>query len=447
MSIRSVFARLSSGLAATASKDWFEPLRHAGILAVGRSGQGVLKLAAVAVAAQTLGASVYGSLVMINAMRKVLAALVFVRSTHLVMRYGAPALEADDPEGFGRTVAFGVWLDALSAVLATATVLAVTGWVGGLLNLPPDTLSAARVFGLCTVFPALTITAHALLQLFGMFRFIALQGVVLPGLQLAGGGLAFALEGGLVTFLVVWFSAIALARVCLLAACVIELRHRGLLAHVAASLHRPRRPGGGAWRYLFGVNAQASMRQVQDRGGVLAAGALFDPGAAALVQVARQLGGALRRPVKTVLSPAILPVLMRQTAGNRWETRRKTLRTFSLASLWVALGLVGGLGALGQSILVTLFGPSFEAAYWVMLIFAIGGGIRMATVTFEPLLASAGRVKILLSAQATALGAHVVLLFTLIPFVGVTGAALAEAFALALHATMLWVLGRQEFSR
>lgn len=444
MSIRSRAARLRGRLNGYARKAWFEPLRAAGILALGRSGQGVLKLAAVAVAAQALGTSGFGTLVLINAARKLLGGLVFVRATHLIMRAGAQALETDDRSGFGRTVAFGFWLDAVSAALATTAVMAATGSVGAWLNLPPDAVTAARLFGLCVVFQALTITAEAVLQLFGRFRILAIQGMVLPGLQLAGGGLAFALDGGLPAFLVVWFVAIALARGCLLAACLVDLHRRGLLAHVRAHARRVRTPEAGAWRYLLAVNAQASMRQVQERGSVIAAGALFDPGAAALVQVARQVGGVLTRPVKTVLTPAILPVLMRQTAANWRKTRRKTVRNFSAGSLAVALAMVGLLVVSGQTILATAFGPDFAGAYPVMLLFALGGVVRVATVTFEPLLASSGRVRPLVAAQAVALAVNLGLLATLIPWIGLEGAALAEALALVLQGLVQWIGARAQ---
>ena len=427
------------------TKGWLRPFRNASLLAASGGAQGVLQLGAIALAAQALGAAGFGTLVLIDTARRFIGGLLRLRAKHVVIRYGARALRADaEPAAFGRVLSFSVWLDILSALIGlTAAVLAMGAAVRWL-NMPAEITEAARLYSVCVVFVALSTSAEALLRLFDRFDLVASQNLVTPVIQLAGAALGLVLGAGLPFFLAVWFLAVAASRGTLIAAALWELHRRGRLGALSLHPRGLRAPEPGTWRFTLGTNALDSLTKLRDNGTVLAVGALLDPASAGLVQVARKLGLLPGKPVSKILTPALLPEIARQTADAKHRKRRKTVRRSTAIAGTLGLSLFAVLALFGQTLLARAFGPEFAAAYPVMLLFGLGGVLRMLTFTMGPVLISAGRVRIMLIARIAMTAVQIGLLFVLIPHLGVVGTAMADVIAVLLAAAILVPAARRE---
>jgi len=435
-------------LHALRTRSGLRPFRNAGLLTLGSGAQGLLQLGAIALAAQALGATGLGMLVLVNTARRFVGGLIRLRSKHVVLRYGARALaEGAGPGAFKRVLSFALWLDILSALAGLAAVLLAMGAAVRWLEMPPEVVGPARAFGVCVVFVALSTTAEALLRLFDRFDVVAGQNLVSPVVQLGGAALGLALGAGLPFFLAVWFLSVAASHGTLTLGAVYELHRRGRLRELSLHPRHLAPPEPGTWRFVISTNLLDALGKLRENGTVLAVGALLDPAAAALLQVARKLGQMPGKPVSKIINPVMVPEFARQTADARHRKRRKTVKRASVISGGLGLGLFALLALLGQPLLTLGFGPEFAAAYPVMLIFGVAGVLRMATFAFGPVLVSAGRMKMVVVADILMTVGQIGLLVVLIPQVGLAGSALAQVGGVLLSATVLIPAGRRELRR
>jgi O-antigen/teichoic acid export membrane protein len=429
------------------TKGWLKPFRNAGILALGRGGQGILQLGAVAIAAQALGAAGFGALVLINTLRQLVGGVAKLRSKHVVIRYGAQALERGNSHELSRVVGFALVLDAVSAVLALTVILVGTGPIVAWLNVPPEHTGTARLFGTCVAFVALSTSSEALLRSFDRFRCIAIQNTLGPLVQVCGSAIAFWLDGDLFAFLTVWFLGVATGRLYLIAAAARELRRRSIFAQSLASALTLRAPYPGLWRFVWTTNISDVLAQLRQHGSVLAIGALLDPTAAGIVRVAQQLGGLPGRPTGKILRPAVAPALASQTAAQKYRKRSKTVWRSALLAGGFAVAMFAVLVAFGEPLLRVVFGPEFTKAYVAVLIFGVAGVIRMLTFTLSPLLISAARTGAIIAARAIGLSMQLGILVLLAQPLGYEGAALAELGAVIVSNIILFHAVRQEMRR
>jgi O-antigen/teichoic acid export membrane protein len=426
---------------------WLKPFRNAGILAIGRGSQGVLQLAAVAIAAQTLGAAGFGTLILINTFRQLVGGLAKLRSKHVVIRYAAYARERGDHDDLARVIGFAILLDGISAALALAVVLVGTGYVVPLLNIAPEHTEVARLFGVSVVFVALSTSSEALLRTFDRFRCVAIQNTLGPTVQLCGSAFAFLHGGGLVTFLLIWFSAVAIGRLYLILNAVRELHRRNAFAKSLGYALTFRAPYPGLWRFVWSTNVGDGISQLRQHGSVLAIGALLDPAAGGIVHVARQLGTIPGRPTGKILSPAFAPALASQTAAEKYHKRSKTVWRSGLLAGAFALLMFIGLILFGEQLLRLAFGSEFTGAYVAVLIFGLAGVIRMLTFTFAPLLISVARTGVIVLARAVGLVTQLSVLAVLIQTFGYEAAAIAELAALIVINAILVYAVRHELRR
>ena len=426
------------------TKGWLKPFRSASILAVGRGAQGLLQLAAAAIAAQALGASAFGILVLVNTARQLIGGVAKLRSKHVIMRYGARALEAKDHERFQHVICFALWLDIIGAAIVAAAIGGGMGTFATLLNIPDQYITAARIFGFCAVFVALSTSAEALLRLFDRFDVVSVQQVIAPVIQVAGGALALWQGGGFLHFMAIWFASFALSRLWLIGAALRELHRNGQLAILRLRFRHLKPPEKGLWRFVVGTNLGDALNQIRQNASVLTVGAMLDPAAAGIVRVAREIGSVPGRPTGKVLIPAVSPEIARQTAAAKQQKRHKTVWRSAAIAGGLGLGLFAVLALFGKPLLNSIFGPSFEAAYGVMLLFGVAGVIRMGTFTLSPLLISSGRISAVIAARICATVSQLALLGLLIPSIGYTGTAIAEIVALLASNLILLYAVRQE---
>jgi O-antigen/teichoic acid export membrane protein len=114
-------------------------------------------------------------------------------------------------------------------------------------------------------------------------------------------------------------------------------------------------------------------------------------------------------------------------------------------TFWPSLAACLGMLAIGEPLL-SLFGRGFESGYWVMVILAIGMLARAAVGPAERLLSMLGDRAPCAAIYAAAFALNLALCFTLIPRLGIEGAAAATSSALALESVLLYRLAKRRLN-
>ncbi|MEO8668537.1 MAG: polysaccharide biosynthesis C-terminal domain-containing protein, partial [Bauldia sp.] len=171
---------------------------------------------------------------------------------------------------------------------------------------------------------------------------------------------------------------------------------------------------------------------------ILIVGRLVDPAQAAVYFAA----------VKTLVLVQFVYFAVRVGVANRFSQYhaagdRAQLEAFVHDTLhwtfWPSLAMVALLALVGKPLLL-LFGPSFGAGYPLLLILSVGLLVRASIGPAEGLLPMAGQQRICAAVYTGAFVLNVILNFTFIPLLGLTGAAIATSTALIAETIALyWV--------
>lgn len=140
----------------------------------------------------------------------------------------------------------------------------------------------------------------------------------------------------------------------------------------------------------------------------------------------------------TALNTVIAPFAVRLNAHGEQHKLQKLVRRAAQAALAFALPAVVLFAVAGEWLLVTLFGSEFSAAYWPLLILAVGQLANAGFGATGMLLNMTGFERDVTRVIAIAAGLNVALNLALIPPFGVIGAAVATSISLAFWNIWLW---------
>lgn len=138
----------------------------------------------------------------------------------------------------------------------------------------------------------------------------------------------------------------------------------------------------------------------------------------------------------------------RHVAGDRAGLERLVAGSVRW-NFWASAALVAGILALGHFIL-GLFGPDFTVGYGLLFVLAIGFLIRASVGPAERLLNMLGEQRIVIAVYAAAFAVNLTLALSLVPWLGLYGAAIAVSAgslteAAALYAAVRMRLGLHAF--
>lgn len=107
----------------------------------------------------------------------------------------------------------------------------------------------------------------------------------------------------------------------------------------------------------------------------------------------------------------------------------------------------------GRPLLGLIFGHEVEAAYGLVVFLALAAAVRLLAFPLEPALIATGRTGVALLIRTVTVVVFLILLFTLIPAIGLIGSAVARLAAAACSVTgqsmavVAWFKSRAEASR
>ena len=442
-SISKAFKRLWFRLRAA---PWFKPFRSAGVLLVGKTTQGLFSVIYTALAARALGLEAFGALVLLHGFIMAVADLARFQSWQIVLRYGAPALNAGDTSRFRRVLEFSVLLDLLGTGIGLIVVLLTVAPVMRLFDLPVELQALAPYYGASILFLTSVGTSHGVLRLLDRFDLIAIQTAIAPATRLVGSAVLYLAGANLEAFLVVWFFGTVLARLTMLALGWREVMRRGFLPQRRPSSKGVARLERGAWRFALGTSLNATLGLAEKHLGLLAVGWLIGPAAAALFRIAQQLAELLTKANRNLLTPAIYPELARLTARGDFGGRREMVIRSALLMGGMSAVAFGMLVLFGEPLIALIAGAGFEDAYCTMLLLALSGVVSNCVFPLEPLLISVGRVSETVIIRAVAMITYLALIYPLLIETGLIGAGVATCAYAAIGAVMFGLRGRRVIS-
>ncbi len=415
--------------------------RNFGWLLTGRVAAALLALAAVVLAARTLGPAAFGVIMLVHTSAVIIKQLCNIKSADAVVRFGAPLLQEGRRSGahnpaWRRLVGALRRLDMITALLAGLVgVLALT------LAAPPLQLAAefreAAWLYVAALFCTATGTAAGALRALDRYPLLGMLLLGRPGVRLVGVLICMALEAPASAYLLVWALGFMVGELLLLgsAAFLLAAPVQGAPVRPALQAH-PRLA-----HFLKVVYWQSNLDLFPRRVAILAVGGLYGAEGAGVYRLVRDVAQAVDQPV-ILVRQAIFPDLSRL-----WKKQRSTF----LALTWraCALGFAGG-GALfvaallfGADLLAALAGEAFRTGAPLLALVLAAGGLELGGGALRPASYAMDRAGAAFALQAISVGLFFATLYGAAPLAGLDSAGWAALASNAFALTgMIWLVHR-----
>lgn len=422
---------------------WMKPMRSAGLLGVGRAGRAIFMLAAMSLAARTLGVVEFGTLVLVHGLIFTIIKATRFQTWQSLVHYGMKALEGHDTPRLVRIIKFSILLDILTAFIAFGIVWIVSGSMIEFFGLDPSLSSTTRLYGGVIMLLALNDAPEGVLQLFDRFDRIAWHSIVAPLIRCVGALYLFIAEGSLFQFLVLWFIAEAISTVVIIMMGTLTFKEKMPDARFLNRSSSLLKPESGIWRYIGGTQLASTLDLSNKQLPMLMVGGVLGPSAAGLFSVAQEFASVLLKPAEKLFGRAFYPDLARLSAQKNVEVRRlMVIRTAPL---------IGGIALLafmifvvfGHQLINATVGPEFIGAYTAMIWLCAAGVIGAFAFALEPLLVAAGFVKQTVIARAGGSIIFIPLLYLLLQEAGIIGAGIASVIYTILVSLFMMIAGRE----
>ena len=399
---------------------------------------GVLTLA---ILARSLGPASLGLLVMVDAYGRVIDQLIRLETWQCIVRYGAAAVEANDPERLRRLVKFGIMIDLTGAVSAAGVALILVPIAARWMGWDATTMEWARIASIALLLRA-SSTPTGILQLFGRFPVIAWSDAAVAAARLAGTATIWLIEGPVIAYLLVMLFTPGVQRIILSVLSWRELKRHGYGQFLRVPLSGVARENGGIWSLIWSANGTVLVRKSTQELDALIVGSLLGPAAVGAYHIARRLGQAMSK-LGATLQQAAFPELARAWTRRNLADFLRLIKQVELTT--AAVGFAGLLiAAFNAELIVRLVaGRNFDDAVIPLVIQMCAVFLFLCGSTLRPALMSMGlQLRMLAAVGASAIVFYVVMLVA-VPRLGIAGASLAH---LAFNATWLpaaaWTFAR-----
>ncbi len=363
-------------------------MRNVGIVVSGQAGASALALLSIALTARTLGAEALGILVMMEAYVRLIDQWIRPETWQVLIKYGADALSSNDSERFKQLIKFGFVVDlsgALAALLiAWFGIHSAAHWLGW----HPETADLAFVY--CFILLGqITSTPTAVLRLFNRFSVFAYAQIVAASIRLLMVVVAWWLDAGLDTFVVIAMITAVAQPAIMLTAATTELRKRGFSGFLTTPLAGVIRRYPRILAFIISTNLSLLLRKTVENTDVLIVGALLGPASSGGLHIVKRVSQSLIKlggPVQQVLYPDITKLW----AKNEMAKFRQALRWSNLAGGSLGLFMLVFIGLDPALVMYLLGGEEFTQwstlLLWQILattIFMFGLGLRPALYSME----------------------------------------------------------------
>ena len=400
----------------------------------------VLGMVFLAIAARTLGAAGLGLLALVEAYARIVARLTHFEPWQAVIRYGSEALEADEPERFGRLIGLSVLLDLAGGLLAALTALILLPLLAPLLGLDDAQQWLLAAGALAIVF-SLRATGISLLRLYDRFDLLAKIDAAMAAFRVCLAVLAWALGAGLAGFVAIFVLISLIDGVLAFVAGRRQMRPKGHRIQYGR-LRQTLDQNPGFLRLVWDSNLAVILRQTSQRLDVIILATLVPVASVGYYHIARRCGDAALR-LGRPLSQAIYPELARFAA--RGETRRLSRIVRGISLGFAAVLVVVLVPVIWQlaPIIKAVFGPDYLPAVTAVSIQTVAVGIYLSGIILNPALLSLGQGRAMVRIGAMTAALFFILFIPMVSVFGVAGASGTHLICNVLWLGLgIWVLRR-----
>jgi O-antigen/teichoic acid export membrane protein len=403
-------------------------LKNSSYLAVARGVAGVLSLGALSFTAHSLDTNFFGLLILVHSYASAVSGLIKFQSWQIVIRYGAPALLADDTKQVQHGVGFAAGLDIASGVIGMLLAMAVLPFIAGWLHIDRQHLIYAILY--CTLLPTMaSATPSGILRLLDRFDLLAYQGTITPGVRLVLAGVGWIISADFLFFLIIWYITDLIGDLAQWWIALREMHKRTLLRGLKLGIRRHARELDGAWRFALMTNLTTSLQAGWGPLANLIVGGLLGTTAAGQYRIAAGIVEAANKPAD-MLSKAFYPEVMRLDTSTRkpWNLMlRGMVLSTAMGLVCVAIVLVGG-----KSFIATAFGSGFSPASGLLALMVFGLLVTMVSFPLSPMCYAVDRPGVPLRARMVATVTYLLIIVPLTHWGGLNGAGLAYVACMLL---------------
>ncbi|HEY5775336.1 MAG TPA: hypothetical protein VIS57_04560 [Xanthomonadales bacterium] len=377
----------------------------------------------VALMAHALPVEQFGLIVLLHTYVKVVKGFFNFNTYETIVKYGVPLQDSDNEPGLKSLLRTTISIDFASTFLATLVGVAAVPVTAGLLHWDEQVTQWAWFYTLILITTGVN-TSNGILRLYDRFDALGVQYTIQPAVRLLLIVLAWAVDGGMLMFLLAWGTGYCAGNLYLLIRGQLELR-----THLRTPFlegYQPREIFNwdpDFWRFIGIVYWQTNLDLIPKQVSTLMAGSLLGPAAAGLFRLAREIQTILNRPAE-MLSNVLFPDLTRAWLADKSSFLKLAYRTSAIAGGFGLLIVVFAWFA-GEWILA-LIGESYLPAAPLMVLLLLAASFDLASAPLRSSAYAMGNAAILLRIHILGAAVYVVLFYLMTIFTGLIGPGLAS---------------------
>ncbi len=416
-------------------------VKNASWLLGGRVITGLTSLIYLSLATHHLGATGFGTLVLVQIYIQIITDLTTFKSSQAVIRYGAICLEQNKPLALQQLLQFTSILDVLGATVGLAIAIICAPYIGLHLGWSQTTMMQVQWCSLIILFSSIA-TPRGLLQLYNRFDLLALEVTIPTFVRMFGaiGATIFHLQ--LSGYLLIWVISEGLGALLLLLVAGREASKRGIFKNMDWSFGNLNQQHPGLLKFCIISNFDSSLPTVMRQMEPLVVGIFATPAAVGLFQVSYELSTPLK-DLAQILTQSVYPELARLDSQKKWHLFVALLLKSTALAIGIGLVILVFVVGLGQVILKYAFGETFISAHNILVLLVTAEVFTMGNCALEPAFYAIGRPSVPLRVNAIAiLAVYLPLLLILTPTLGIVGTGVATlsstSLILMLNTLVIW---------
>ncbi len=389
----------------------------------GRGIAGILSAVSVALMAHALPVEQFGLIVLLHTYVKVVKGIFNFNTYETIVKYGVPLQDSGNEPALKCLLRTTISIDLASTFVATVIGVAAVPVTAQLLHWDEQVTQWAWFYTLILITTAVN-TSNGILRIYDRFDALGVQYTVQPAVRLLLVILAWAVDGGMLMFLLAWGIGYCAGNLYLLIRGQLELRN-----HLATPLLEgyQRREifnwDRDFWRFISVVYWQTNLDLIPKQLSTLMAGNLLGPAAAGLFRLAREIQTVLNRPAE-MLGNVLFPDLTRAWLADKSSFMKLAFRTSAIAGGFGLLIVVFAWFA-GERILA-LVGENYVPAAPLMVLLLLAASFDIASAPLRSSAYAMGNAATLLRIHVLGAAVYVVLFYLMTMLTGLIGPGLAS---------------------
>jgi len=411
----------------------------------GRGIAGVFAAVSTALTAYALPVEQFGLIILLHTYIRVVKGVFNFRTFESIVRYGVPLVDNGDEAKLKSLLRSTTMIDFSSSLAATLVGVAMVPLAGPLLHWDAQVTQWAGFYALIIITTGVN-TSSGILRLYDRFDALGVQYTVGPLVRMLLVILAWAMDGGMLMFLLAWGVAYCVGNIYMFARGLLELKSRLVTPFWQGFRWQETFDHSREfWQFIGVVYWQTNVDLVPKQLSTLLAGNLLGPAAAGLFRLAREISTILSRPA-ALLRDVLFPNLTRSWQSNQGNFKKLPFRTSMIAgSAGLLIAVIAWFA--GESLLA-LVGEDYVPAAPLMVLLLVAASFDLASAPLRAAAYAIGKASTLLQIHILGVGVYISLFYVATRFTGLIGPGLASVFTsvltLALTARLIIRKGKQK---